>query len=564
MAILKHIASKNADYGEAQRYLIFQHDEYTGKPILDEYGKMQLREEYYLDGVECDPFSFDMECNELNARFRKNQKYDEIKSHHYIISFDPKDRDECGLTGERAQQLGLAYCKKNFPGHQALVCTHTDGHNGSGNIHVHIVINSLRKKDVERQDFMERDCDSRAGNKHHLTNNYLVYLKQSLMDLCIRENLHQVDLLTKAERKVTEKEYHAKRSGQKKLEERNRQMISDGITPRITIFQTQKEYLRASIEKAAASAHDLKEFEQILSEKFNITFKISRGRFSYIHPDREKPITGRSLGTHYEKDYLMGVIENNSRLENAGNNQTVQKEILPKENIHTPEHTAHQQEIQAKTDTPTVLFEKSELRLVTDLQHCIKAQQSKVYAGKVKLTNLQTMAKTLSYVQEHGYDTIEAAENKLAEIKELASSSRKNLKDIEGRLRQVNEQIHYTGQYLANKSVYSQFLKSKNKGQFLQEHSPELALYESAVKFLKEKSSDGKLPNLQTLKAEKEKLLVQKKETQEKYYYYRDYQKELDTVCTNIHSALGQPQSRPAHKREQNDICNSEARLNCY
>ena len=538
MAILKHIASKNADYGEAQRYLIFQHDEYTGKPILDENGKMQLREEYYLDGVECDPFSFDMECKELNARFHKNQKYDDIKSHHYIISYDPKDRDECGLTGEQAQQLGLEYCKKNFPGHQALVCTHTDGHNGSGNIHVHIVINSLRKNDVERQDFMERDCDSRAGNKHHLTNDYLIYLKQSLMDLCLRENLHQVDLLTKAERKVTEKEYHAKRSGQKKLEERNRQMISEGITPRTTVFQTQKEYLRTSIDEAAASAHDLKEFEQILSEKFNIKLKISRGRFSYLHPDRDKPITGRSLGTHYEKDYLMEAIENNSRLKNAGKDQTVQKEIVPKENI----------------PTPTAPFEKSGLRLVTDLQHCIKAQQSKAYAGKVKLSNLQTMAKTLSYVQEHGYNTVEYAEGKLAEIKELASSSRKELKDIEGMLRQVNEQIHYTGQYLVYKSIYSQFLRSKNKGRFRQEHSSELAIYETAVKFLKEKAVDGQLPTLQTLKTEKEKLLVQKKEAKEKYYYYRDYQKELDTVCSNIHSALGQSQSKPVRKQEREDI----------
>ena len=555
MAILKHIASKNADYGEAQRYLIFRHDEYTGKPILDENGKMQLREEYYLDGVECDPFSFDMECRELNARFHKNQKYDEIKSHHYIISFDPKDRDECGLTGEQAQSLGLEYCKKNFPGHQALVCTHMDGHNESGNIHVHIVINSLRKNDVERQDFMERDCDSRAGNKHHLTNSYLIYLKQSLMDLCLRENLHQVDLLTKAERKVTEKEYHAKRSGQKKLEERNRQMISEGITPRTTVFQTQKEYLRTSIDEAAVSAHDLKEFEQILSEKFNISFKISRGRFSYIHPDREKPITGRNLGTHYEKDYLMGVIENNSRLENAEKDQTVQKEFLPKKTTHDRENPVHQHEIPARTDTPTAPFEKSGLRLVTDLQHCLKAQQSKAYAGKVKLTNLQTMAKTLSYIQEHGYNTVEDAEDKLIEIKELASSSRKELKDIEGRLRQTNEQIHYTGQYLANKSVYSQFLKSKNKGQFRQEHSSELALYEAAVKFLKEKSGDGKLPSMKLLKEEKEKLLVQKKEAKEKYYYYRDYQKELNTVCTNIHATLGQQHTKPVRQHEREDIC---------
>ena len=40
MAILEHSASKNADYGKAQRYLIFQHNEYTGKPVLEENGKM--------------------------------------------------------------------------------------------------------------------------------------------------------------------------------------------------------------------------------------------------------------------------------------------------------------------------------------------------------------------------------------------------------------------------------------------------------------------------------------------------------------------------------------------
>jgi len=92
--------------------------------------------------------------------------------------------------------------QKNFPGHQALVCTHTDGNNESGNIHVHIVINSLRKYDVERQTFMERPCDARAGYKHHLTPTYLIYLKRSLMDICHREHLHQVDLLSPAEKKI--------------------------------------------------------------------------------------------------------------------------------------------------------------------------------------------------------------------------------------------------------------------------------------------------------------------------------------------------------------------------
>ena len=75
---------------------------------------------------------FASECQELNSYYHKNKNFNEIKSHHYIISFDPKDREGMGLTGERAQQLGLTFAKKNFPGHQALVCTHTDGHNESG------------------------------------------------------------------------------------------------------------------------------------------------------------------------------------------------------------------------------------------------------------------------------------------------------------------------------------------------------------------------------------------------------------------------------------------------
>lgn len=59
---------------------------------------------------------------------------------------------------------------------------------------------------------------------------------------------------------------------------------------------------------------------------------------------------------------------------------------------------------------------------------------------------------------------------------------------------------------------------------------------------------------MKLLKEEKEKLLIQKKEAKEKYHYYRDYQKELDTICTNIHAALGQQHTRPAHKQEREDI----------
>ena len=195
MATLKHINSKNADYGAAEQYLLFEHDEFTMKPVLDETGRLIPREDYRLSTLNCGGEDFAVACMRANLRYGKNQRREDVKSHHYIISFDPRDGTDNGLTVDRAQELGEQFCKEHFPGHQALVCTHPDGHNHSGNIHVHIVINSLRKLDVPKQPFMERPIDCKAGYKHHLTKDYLKHLQKSLMDICMRENLKQIVLL---------------------------------------------------------------------------------------------------------------------------------------------------------------------------------------------------------------------------------------------------------------------------------------------------------------------------------------------------------------------------------
>ena len=534
MAILKHIASKNADYREAERYLIFQHDEYTQKPILDENGHMLIREEYYLDGINCDPFTFAAECQETNAYFHKNQSYNEIKSHHYIISFDPKDRDEHGLTGELAQQLGVEYAKENFPGHQALVCTHTDGHNGSGNIHVHIVINSIRKYDTEPQPYMEFDRDSKAGYKHHLSDRYRIYLKQKVMDMCTANELNQVDLLTPAERKISEKEYWAKRRGQKKLDKHNAELEKKGLTPRQTTFQTEKQYLRDAIDTVASQAISQEDFSRLLSEKYNITFKVRRGRYSYLHPNRSKYITGRSLGTLYEEKHLLQMFQENSTAQITENpvpdiSQVVNSSIPP---VST--HTA------TTAEAPhTFLFIKSDLRLVTDLQHCIKAQQSQAYAQKVKLSNLKMMAQTVAYVQEHGFQSKADLDAALSAASAQSTDARNTLKSTEDTLKSINEQIHYTGQYLANKSLYSDYRKSRNKEKFYDDHRAELTLYESALRMLKEKSQGNKLPTLKMLREEKNRLTELQTVQREDFNARREHERELRTVCSNVDIILG-------------------------
>ena len=549
MAVIKHIASKNADYGESERYLIFQHNEYTQKPILDDEGHMILRDEYYLDGLNCDSFTFASECQELNSYYHKNKKFNEIKSHHYIISFDPKDREECGLTGERAQQLGLTFAKKNFPGHQVLVCTHTDGHNESGNIHVHIVINSLRKYDVPQEPYMEFDCESKAGYKHHLSTAYLAHLKQDVMDMCQKEGLHQVDLLSPAERKITEKEYWAQRRGQEKLDKLNQKMKEDGITPKETRYQTEKQFLRDAIDDAASTARSLEEFSKILDVKYHIIFKISRNRYSYLHPGRNKYITGKNLGTRYTEDFLLKAFE-----ENTKSHKEQKEEIL------------EQQAPNTSTDLPTVpfsdtsaiptpfIFIKSDLRLVIDLQTCIKAQQSEAYAQKVKLTNLKQMAQTVAYIQEHGYDSLDDFHAALDQASDQTSASRKSLKDTEQQLKDVNEQIHFTGQYLAYKNVYADYRRSHNKDKFYEEHRTELSLYNIALRTLKEKSSGHKLPSMKSLYAEKDRLVELRDRQREDFSNHRDCEWELRTVSMNIDMILGKNREQKQQIEKVKDL----------
>ena len=64
MATLKHLGSKNADYGAAEQYLLFEHDEFTMKPVLDENGRLIPREDYRLSTLNCGGEDFAVACIE--------------------------------------------------------------------------------------------------------------------------------------------------------------------------------------------------------------------------------------------------------------------------------------------------------------------------------------------------------------------------------------------------------------------------------------------------------------------------------------------------------------------
>ena len=519
MAILKHIASKSSNYGAALEYLIFKHDELRKTPILDQNGNRIMRDEFYLDGLNCEPYSFDAVCQQLNREYQKNKNKNEIKSHHYIISFDPRDSTENCLTGKRAQELALEYAKANFPGHQALVCTHMDGHNGSGNIHVHIVINSLRKLDVPPRPFMERPIDCKAGYKHHVTNEYLKHLQKSLMDLCRREFLHQVDLLSPSRTGVTEAEYWA----QRRLDEKKQKIEMEGFTPNPTKFQTQKQLIRDAVAAAREKAISYEDFQDILQDEYDVFVKTQRGRYSYLPPERNKFISERSLGESCKRECLEGFF-----VQNAEKN------------------------LQYKEEPILIFTTRTRLRLVVDLQENVKAQENLAYALKVKISNLQKMAETLVWVQENNI-------NDLTELNDLCKTARANaqaayerLSQAEDELYKTNEQIHYAGQYLSTKEVQQQFAKAIFKKKFRAEHSKELDAYAESVKYFREEN-DGKLPSLKSLKKRKEELTKEIAERKKAYAPLREESRRLEIASDNVYSIFrktNEMKSDLAWKRE--------------
>ena len=198
-----------------------------------------------------------------------------------------------------------------LPSERALVCTHPDGHNHSGNIHVHIVINSLRIYEVPLLPYMDRPADTREGCKHRCTNAAMEYFKSEVMEMCHREGLYQIDLLNGSKERITEREYWAAKKGQLALDKENAAREAAGQPTKPTKFETDKAKLRRTIRQALSQAGSFDEFSSLLLRE-GVTVKESRGRLSYLTPDRTKPITARKLGDDFDKAAVLALLTQNA------------------------------------------------------------------------------------------------------------------------------------------------------------------------------------------------------------------------------------------------------------
>ena len=538
MATFKHISSKNADYGAAEAYLTFEHDEFTMKPTLDENGRLIPREDYRISSLNCGDGDFAVACMRANLRYEKNQKREDVKSHHYIISFDPRDGTDNGLTVDRAQELGEQFCKAHFPGHQALVCTHPDGHNHSGNIHVHIVINSLRIYEVPLLPYMDRPADTREGCKHRCTNAAMEYFKSEVMEMCHREGLYQIDLLSGSKERITEREYWAAKKGQLALDKENAVREAAGQPTKPTKFETDKAKLRRTIRQALSQAGSFDEFSSLLLRE-GVTVKESRGRLSYLTPDRTKPITARKLGDDFDKATVLALLTQNAR---RAAEQT--KAI--------PEYPATvKKPSQGEKTTKTTPADNTLQRMVD--REAKRAEGKGVgYDRWAAKHNLKQMAATVTAYQQYGFSSPEELDEARSAAYTAMRESLTELKQVEKTLDGKKELQRQVLAYSKTRPVRDGLKQQKNakaKAAYRQKHESDFIIADAAARYFRE-NGISKLPSYKALQAEIETLIKEKNSGYNDYRAKREEYRRLQTVKGNIDQILRR-ERKPVKRQEQ-------------
>ena len=422
-----------------------------------------------------------------------------MKTHHYIISFDPKDAVENGLTMERAQALGLQFCKDNFPGHPAIVCTHPDGHNHSGNIHVHIVIGSIRMREVERKPYMQKPRDWLEGMKHSSTAQTMRHLRVEVMELCESAGLYQIDLLNGSKERVSEAEYWARRRGQQKLDLANAALTAVGQPSQQKKFETVKDTLRKQISSVLYRATSFEDFSDKLMQQYGITVKESRGQLSYLPSGRTKFIRARHLGDKFDKAAVLATLQANAERK------------------------------------PKVQFKQDTIGKLIDIQSKMTEGKGIGYKRWLTKHNLKIMAQTVKLLQEKGLTDEDALNQRIVELEAKYHDSLAVVKDLEGRMKANNELRYHIAAYTSTKSIAQQFNTAKRPAVFEEQHRAELTAYRAAAAYFKA-NDITKLPSPKKLEAEYVQLASEKAKFYEQYKEAKEELLKLKTAKQNVAS----------------------------
>ena len=193
---------------------------------------------------------------ETAKRFGKGEKFDERKYYHFKLSCARKDN----VTPRRAHDFAEEVAEAFFKNYECVIATHTD----TETVHSHIIVNAVdpitgKKLQFGKAEYAAmKDEVNRIGKEHGYTEtNFRKRSKNSR---------------TPIEKKI----------------------ILKGGT-------SWKEELREVIAEGIKNSKTPEEFKEYLDKFYGVKITRDGKDYSYLHPEKQKPVRGAKLGENYTK-----------------------------------------------------------------------------------------------------------------------------------------------------------------------------------------------------------------------------------------------------------------------
>lgn len=206
-------------------------------------------------------------------RFGKGDKFDERKYYHFKLSCARKDN----VTAQQAHQYAQEVTEKLFNDCECVIATHTD----TQTVHSHFIVNAVdpitgKKLQFNKQAYVKmKDEANRIGKKYGFT---------------------QTDF--------------RKRSKNSRTATERKIMLNGGTS--------WKEELREVIAEATKNSITPEQFKEYLEKCYGVKITRDGKDYSYLHPEKQKPIRGEKLGTNYTKSEVLRKIGKQNNGEKSG------------------------------------------------------------------------------------------------------------------------------------------------------------------------------------------------------------------------------------------------------
>ena len=210
-------------------------------------------------------------------RFGKGDKFDERKYYHFKLSCARSDN----VTAQQAHRYAEEVAQKLFESCECVIATHTD----TQTIHSHIIVNAVHPITGKKLQFSQKDY------------------------VAMKDEVNRIG----TEHGFTETDFR-KRSKNSRTATERKIMLKGGTS--------WKEELREVIAEAIKNSTTPDKFKKYLDECYGVKITRDGKDYSYLHPEKQKPIRGEKLGTNYTKSEVINKIgKQNNRVKSSTHNR---------------------------------------------------------------------------------------------------------------------------------------------------------------------------------------------------------------------------------------------------